>query len=58
MTGVIEAQQQLTITMGKFSLPFNNSGDDVSRLHPQGQVGHHVSYAAAQAQPGQVVTFH
>ncbi|HSF33091.1 MAG TPA: hypothetical protein VLK82_21805 [Candidatus Tectomicrobia bacterium] len=51
-------QQKLTITMREFSMSLNNSGVDVSRLDPQGQVRHHVSYAATQAQAGQVVTFH
>jgi hypothetical protein len=57
LTGSIPAQQPLTITMREFSMPLNNSGDDVSLLDPQGQVRHHVSYTAAQAQPGQMVTF-
>ena len=57
LTGMVPAQQQLMITMREFSMPLNNSGDDISLLDPQGQVRHHVSYSGAQAQPGQVVTF-
>jgi hypothetical protein len=57
LTGVIPAQQQLTITMQEVSMPLNNSGDDVSLLDPQGQLRHHVSYSAGQAASGQVVTF-
>jgi Lamin Tail Domain len=57
LTDSVPAQQQLTITMREFSMPLNNSGDDVSLLDPQGQVRHHVSYTAAQAASGTVVTF-
>lgn len=57
LDGMIPARKQLTITMRAFSMLLNNSGDDVSLLDPQGQVRHHVSYTATQAQPGQVVTF-
>jgi endonuclease/exonuclease/phosphatase family metal-dependent hydrolase len=56
LEGVIPARDQLTITMRVFSMPLNNSGDDVSLLDPQGQVRHHVSYAVAQAGSGTVVT--
>ena len=38
-------------------MPLNNSGDDVSWVDPQGQVRHHVTYTAAQADSGTVVTF-
>jgi Lamin Tail Domain/Endonuclease/Exonuclease/phosphatase family len=55
--GRVPAQQQLTITMREFSMPLNNSGDDVSLIDPQGQVRHHVSYSAAEASSGQVVRF-
>jgi hypothetical protein len=57
LTGSVPVQQQLTITMREFSMPLNNSGDDVSLIDPQGQVRDHVSYSAAQAPPGQMVTF-
>jgi lamin tail-like protein len=57
LIGVVPAQQQLTITMREFSMPLNNSGNDVSLLDPQGQVRHHVSYSAGQAASGAVVTF-
>jgi hypothetical protein len=43
--------------MQEFSMPLNNSGDDVSLIDPQGQVHDHVRYSAAQAPPGQLVTF-
>ncbi|HSF30409.1 MAG TPA: hypothetical protein VLK82_08055 [Candidatus Tectomicrobia bacterium] len=43
--------------MREFSMPLNNSSDDVSLLDPQGQIRHHESYSAAQAQPCWVVTF-
>jgi hypothetical protein len=56
LTGMVPGQQQLMITMREFSMPLNNSGDDVSLLDPQGQVRHHITYTAAQAQPGAVVT--
>jgi hypothetical protein len=56
LTGIIPAQQELTITMRAFSMPLNNSGDDVALLDAQGQVRHHVSYSAAQAQAGAVVS--
>ena len=56
-TSVVPAQQQLTITMQVFSMPLNNSVDDVSLIDPQGQLRDHVSYSAVQAASGQVVTF-
>jgi Lamin Tail Domain len=57
LEGIVAAGEKLMITMREFSMPLNNSGDDVSLLDPQGQIRHHVSYSAAQAQPGQVVSF-
>jgi hypothetical protein len=57
LSGTIPSQESLTITMHTFSMPLNNSGDDVSLLDPQGQVRHHVSYTAGQATSGTVVTF-
>jgi Lamin Tail Domain len=57
LEGMIPAREQLTVTMRAFSMPLNNSGDDVSLIDPQGQVRHHVSYTAAQAGSGTVVTF-
>jgi hypothetical protein len=57
LTGLVPAQQLLTITMCEFSMPLNNSGDDVSLLDPQGQIRHHASDTAAQAASGMVVTF-
>ena len=56
LEGVIPAREQLTITMRAFSMPLNNSGDDVSLLDPQGQVRHHISHTAAQAASGTVMT--
>jgi hypothetical protein len=38
------------------STPLNHSGDEVSRLDPQGQVSHHLTYTAAQTASGMVVT--
>jgi Lamin Tail Domain len=55
LEGVIPARDQLTITMRAFSMPLNNSGDDVSLIDPQGQERHHVSYSSAQAGSGAVV---
>ena len=57
LTGTVPAQGTLLITMQEASMPLNNSGDDVSLLDPQGRLQHHVSYPAAAAQPGNVVTF-
>ena len=48
LTGVVLAQQQLMITMHAFSMPLNNSGDDVSLIDPQGQVRDHVSYSSGR----------
>jgi hypothetical protein len=36
LTGVIPAQQPLTITMRACLMPLNHSGDEVSWLDPQG----------------------
>jgi Lamin Tail Domain len=55
LEGVIPVRAELTITMCAFSMPLNNSGDDVALIDPQGHVRHHVSYTAPQAQPGRVV---
>jgi hypothetical protein len=57
LTGLVPAEQSLTITMREFSMPLNNSGDDVSLIDLQGHIRHHVSYTAAQAASGAVVTF-
>jgi hypothetical protein len=57
LTGIVAAQQHLTIMVRGFSMPLNNSGDDVSLLDPHGQIRHHVSYTVAQAQAGNVVAF-
>jgi hypothetical protein len=43
--------------MSVFSMPLNDSGDDVSLIDPQGNVVHQVSYTGSQVQAGQVVTF-
>ena len=57
LTGTIPANDTLLITMHKFSMPLNNSGDDVTLSNLQGGDMHHVSYSAADAQSGKVVTF-
>ena len=57
LEGIVPAREPLTITMRECSMLLNNSGDDVALLGPQGQVRHHVSYTAAQAGSGAVVTF-
>jgi hypothetical protein len=57
LTGIVAAQQHLTIMMREFSMPLNNSGDDVSLLDLHRQIRHHVSYTATQAQAGNVVAF-
>jgi hypothetical protein len=54
---MVPARDQLTVTMREFSMPLNNSCDDVSLLDPQGQVRHHVSYTPAQVASGTVVIF-
>jgi hypothetical protein len=43
LTGIVPAQQPLTITMRECTMPLNNAGDDVSWRDPQGQVRHHVT---------------
>jgi hypothetical protein len=57
LSGTIAAGATRAITMSVFSMPLNNSGDDVSLIDPQGHVVHHVSYTGNQVQTGQVVTF-
>jgi hypothetical protein len=56
LAGNVSAHQPLTNTMCARSMPLNHSGDEVSRLDPQGQVRHHVTDTAAQTASGTVVT--
>ena len=46
-----------TITMSTFSMPLNNSGDDVLLIDSQGKTRHQVSYPASEAGSGSVVSF-
>ncbi|MEX2218526.1 MAG: lamin tail domain-containing protein [Phycisphaerales bacterium] len=57
LTGNIEAQARVTITLPAGILPLNNDGDEVSLLSPGGEIVHHVSYGAAQVRAGERVAF-
>ena len=43
--------------MTTFTMPLNNSGDEVFLIDPQGNIKHKVRYEASQVQPGAVITF-
>jgi len=57
LSGTVGGNAMLTITMAQFTMPLNNSGDEVFLIDPQGVIRHHVQYDAAQVQPGVVITF-
>ena len=43
--------------MTVFSMPLNNSGDDVFLLDPDGAVHHSVSYEKSEVSPGDEILF-
>ena len=57
LSGIVPANGTHIITMSTFSMPLNNSGDDVLLIDPQGHTRHHVSYSASEAGSGLVVSF-
>jgi hypothetical protein len=57
LSGTIAGGATRVITMTVFSMPLNNSGDDVALLDAQGNIVHHVTYTASQVQSGQQVVF-
>lgn len=50
LSGVVAANQTRTIVMTNFSMPLNNSGDEVLLIQPDGQVRHRVEYTRSQVQ--------
>ena len=56
-SGSIPAQSSLMVTMACPAI-LNNSGDTVWLVDPQREKRSEVSYASAQARPGETVTFH
>lgn len=57
LSGTVAAGATVTITMATFSMPLNNSGDEVQVVDPSGVVRHQVRYEAAQVQPGVTLAF-
>jgi endonuclease/exonuclease/phosphatase family metal-dependent hydrolase len=57
LTGTVAANGNLTITMTVFTMPLNNSGDEVFLIDPQGNIRHKVRYEGSQVQPGVVIAF-
>ncbi len=57
MSGTVPSNNALVITMTIFSMPLNNSGDDISLIDDQGNTRHHVSYASSQVKSGILVRF-
>ena len=57
LDGMVSAVNQLVITMGDFSMPLNNSGDEVALIDDLGVVRHQVEYAGSQVTAGGVISF-
>jgi endonuclease/exonuclease/phosphatase family metal-dependent hydrolase len=57
LSGIVPSNNSLTITMTTFSMPLNNSGDDISLIDNQSNSKHHVSYTSSQVKSGVVVNF-
>ena len=55
-SGTIPANSTLTVTMARGAF-LNNLGDEVWLVDPSGVAGPHLTYTAAQAKKGKVVTF-
>ena len=55
--GTVQTATPLVITMGVFSMPLNNSGDEVSLIDDQGIVRHQVEYQGSQVTAGGVISF-
>ena len=57
LEGTVPGNDTFLITMPDFSMPLNNSGDDVSLIDQQGRTAHHVTYSASDVEPGKIVRF-
>lgn len=57
LSGIVSSNNTLVITMTTFSMPLNNSGDDISLIDAQNNTRHHVSYTSSQVRPGALVEF-
>ena len=57
LSGSVAANGTVTITMAAFTMPLNNSGDEVFLIDPEGVIRHHVRYDAPQVQPGVPISF-
>lgn len=58
LSGTIDANGVLRITLPAGEMPLNNSGGDtIELLDPSGNVMHRISYTASQARPNAFVTF-
>ena len=57
LSGTIGAGATVAISMTDFSMPLNNSGDDISLIDPAGELAHHVTYTEEQVQKGVEITF-
>ena len=57
LSGQIQGGGELVVTMTTFSMPLNNSGDEVSVFDSSDTLVHKVSYEAAQVARGTVITF-
>ncbi len=57
LNGTIAGADELWITMTNFSMPLNNSGDEISLFDPQVNKRHQVSYSAGNVTEGQEIPF-
>jgi len=55
--GTVQTATPLVITMDVFSMPLNNSGDEVSLIDDQGIVRNQVEYQGSQVTAGGVISF-
>ncbi|MHC4270393.1 MAG: endonuclease/exonuclease/phosphatase family protein [Planctomycetota bacterium] len=57
LSGIVPSNNTLTITMTTFSMPLNNSGDDITLIDDKSNPKDHVSYTSSQVKSGVVVKF-
>ena len=57
LVGVVPANGELTITMGVFSMPLNNTGDEVWLIDDDGLTRHRIAYERRDVDEGVFITF-
>ncbi len=57
LVGIVPAHAELTITMDVFSMPLNNTGDEVWLIDADGLTRHHIAYERRDVDEGVFITF-